>query len=201
MEPQPAGQSTGGLHCGLFHGSGFVNAALVSCYFAPVWATDAVRVLTSPFNGFENRLHGTAAIYFRNLFDFNLDGLIRTSQVLAGIKLVIAVAFVAYLIDFARALLMRREPNRETLDIVLLLASSVLILWMWPAFAAQDAGLIRLEMTQFLLLTGAMIVILVERQIEETSGVTAPAEQHEPEQAVLAGAGLGYLSQAGAHQP
>ena len=172
---------------------GFVNAALVSCYFAPVWGIDAIRVLASPFNGFEDRLHGTAAIYFRNLFDFNLDGLVRTSQVLAGIKLVIAAAFVAYLIDFARALLMRREPNRETLDIVLLLASSVLVLWMWPAFAAHDAGLIRLEMTQFLLLTGAMIVILVERQIDETSGVAAPAERHRPDETALAGAGFGYL--------
>jgi hypothetical protein len=167
---------------------GFVNAALVSCYFAPVWATDAIRVLTSPFNGFEDRLHGTAAVHFRNLFDFNLEGLIRTSQLLAGIKLVIAVAFVAYVIDFARALLMRREPNRETLDIVLLLASSVLILWMWPAFAAHDAALIRLEMTQFLLLTGAMIVIVVERQIEEAAGVLVAAERSQPDEAALAGA-------------
>jgi hypothetical protein len=167
---------------------GFVNAALVSCYFAPVWATDAVRVLTSPFNGFEDHLHGTAASYFRNVFDFNLDGLIRTSQLLAGVKLVIAVAFVAYLIDFARALLMRREPNRETLDIVLLFASSVLILWIWPAFAAHDAALIRLEMTQFLLLTGAMIVIVLERQIEETSGVVVTDERPQPDEAMLAGA-------------
>ena len=64
---------------------------------------------------------------------------------------------------------MRREPNRETLDVVLLLASSVLMLWAWPAFASGDAALIRLEMTQFLLLTGALIVIVVERQIDEAA--------------------------------
>lgn len=174
---------------------GFVNAALVSCYFAPVWAIDALRVLTSPFHGFDDRLHGTAAIYFRNLFDLHLDGLVRTSQVLAGIKLVIAVAFVAYLIDFARSLFVRREPNRETLDLVLLLASTVLILWAWPAFASHDGALIRLEMTQFLLLTGAMIVILIERQIDETSGAivaTARPEGTMPEPA------LPYLPQPSA---
>lgn len=154
---------------GTFPRLGCVNAALISCYFVPVWGGDAIRVLTSPFNGFEDRLHGTAAIYFRNLFDFTLDGLVRTSGVLAGIKLVIAAGFLAYLIDFARALVMRRDPNRETLDVVLLLASSVLMLWAWPAFASGEAALIRLEMTQFLLLTGALIVIVVERQIDEAA--------------------------------
>ncbi len=174
---------------------GSVNAALVSCYFAPVWGIDAVRVLTSPFSGFEDRLHSTAAVYFRNLFDLHLDGLIRTAQVLAGIKLVIAVGFVAYLIDFARAVLMRREPNRETLDMVLLLASTVLMLWAWPAFASGDIGLIRLEMTQFLLLTGATIVIVVERQIDETEVATLA-----PMKAKATGAGLthGYLPQPSA---
>ena len=118
---------------------GSVNAALVSVYFALIWGSDAIRALTSPFNGFEDPVHATAASYFRNLFDFTLDGLIRTAQVLAGIKLVIAVAFVAYLIDFARALLMRREPNRETLDWVLLLASLAIMLWAWPALGQRRA--------------------------------------------------------------
>jgi hypothetical protein len=135
--------------------------------------TDAVRALTSPFHGFEDPIHATAVSYFRNLFDFTLDGLIRTAQVFAGIKLVIAVAFVAYLIDFARALVMRREPNRETLDWVLLFASLAIVLWAWPAFGSGEPGLIRLHATQFLLLTGAMVVIVIERQIEERAGATA----------------------------
>jgi hypothetical protein len=175
---------------GTFPGLGCVNAALISCYFAPVWGGDAIRVLRSPFNGFEDPLHSTAAIYFRNLFDLTLDGLVRTSSVLAGIKFVIAIAFLAYLIDFARALVMRREPNRETLDVVLLLASSVLMLWAWPAFAAGDAALIRLEMTQFLLLTGALIVIVIERQIEESAGVSPAAvpDVQLPDRALQVGA-------------
>ena len=158
---------------------GSVNAALVSVYFALIWGSDAIRALRSPFNGFEDLVHATAASYFRNLFDFTLDGLIRTAQVLAGIKLVIAVAFVAYLIDFARALLMRREPNRETLDWVLLLASLAIMLWAWPALGSGEPGLIRLHATQFLLLTGAMVVVVIERQIEEGAGVAAV----QPEQA------------------
>ena len=153
---------------------GCVNAALVSLYFVPVWGGDALRALTSPYNGFEDRVQATAAIYFRHLFDFGLDGLVRTSHVLAGIKFVVAMAFAAYVIDFARALVMRREPNRETIDVALLLAATAIMIWAWPALGTGDAGLIRLHATQFLLLTGAMIVIMVERQIEE--GAATPRE-------------------------
>ncbi len=153
------------------------------------------RALTSPYNGFEDRVHATAAIYFRQLFDFGLDGLIRTANVLAGIKFVIATAFVAYLIEFARALVMRREPNRETLDVVLLLASSALVLWAWPVLGSGDGGMIRIQATQFLLLTGAMVVVLVERHLEERA-VPAPsrsatlAQELERERSSLAASGL-----------
>src|SRR5262249_56296954 len=112
-------------------------------------------------------LQAPAASYFRALLDLGLEGLVRASNVLAGIKLVIAAGFLAYLIEFARSLLTGREPNRETLDVVLLLASSAIMLWAWPVLHAGDGGLVRLLATQFLLLTGAMIVIVVERQLAE----------------------------------
>ena len=67
----------------------------------------------------------------------------RTSSVLAGIKFVVAIAFVAYLIDFARAIVMRREPNRETLDVTLVLAGSTIMIWAWPALGSGDALLRR----------------------------------------------------------
>jgi len=145
------------------------NAALVALYFAPVWGREAIKSLTSPFNGFEDRAMGTAAAFFRQLFDLNLDGLIRASSLLAGIKLVVAAGFVAYLIEFARALVVGREPNRETLDVVLILALVAVAAWAVPALAANDVGLVRLFATQFLLVAGAGIVIIVERQIDSAS--------------------------------
>src|ERR1700722_6787617 len=116
-------------------GLGLVNFALVSAYFVPAWGHDALRVLTSPYNGFEDRAHAVAAVYFRDVFDLGLAGLIRTSEMLAGVKLVVAAAFVAYLIELSRALLMRREPNRETVDVVLLLALAAAVIWIVPTLA------------------------------------------------------------------
>lgn len=157
---------------------GSVNAALLALYFAPVWGRDALRVLTSPFFGFEDRAHAAAISYFRVLFDLELDGLMRVSGALAALKLVIAAGFIAYLIEFARALVMRREPNQETLDVVLLLALGAIMLWAWPGFVL-DAGVTRLHATQFLLLSGAAIVILAERQMlastQETTSAPTPA--------------------------
>ncbi len=146
---------------------GPTNFALIGCYFAPTWGGDALRALTSPFSGFDDRVHAAAASYFREMFDFGLDGLLRISSVLAGIKFVVAAAFVAYLIEFARAVVMRREPNRETLDTVLLLAVGAMVIWALPAFALDDAGMIRLYATQFMLIAGAAIVIMIERNLEQ----------------------------------
>src|SRR5262245_8616837 len=98
---------------------GSVNLALLSLYFIPVWGRVAVRALISPYDGLEDRAQATAAIYFRNLFDFGFNNLVVTSHVLAGIKLVITAAFVSYVIEFARAWVTRREVDRETLDVVL----------------------------------------------------------------------------------
>ncbi len=155
-------------------GLGLVNFALVSAYFVPAWGHDALRVLTSPYNGFEDPAHAAAAVYFRDLFDLGLVGLIRVSEMLAGVKMVITAAFVAYLIEFVRALAMRREPNRETVDLVLLLALCAVGVWIMPTLMTGDHELIRLQATQFLLLIGAAIVIMIERQVTEFAAMLAP---------------------------
>ena len=154
---------------------GSVNAALVALYFAPVWGADALRALTSPFYGFEDRVHAVALGYFRALFDLHLGGLLQLSNVLAGTKFVIAMGFLAYLIDFARALAIGRDVNRETLDTVLVVAAIAMMFWAGPALSTADPDLVRMHATQFLLLSSAMIVILIERHIEEGRTGEIPA--------------------------
>jgi hypothetical protein len=154
---------------------GAVNAALVSLYFAPVWGGDGLRALTSPFHGFEDPVHAVALGYFRALFDLHLGGLLQLSNILAGTKFVIAIGFVAYLIDFARALAVGRDVNRETLDAVLVVSAIALMFWAGPALATSETDLIRMHATQFLLLSSSMIVILIERHIEESQAIQASA--------------------------
>jgi hypothetical protein len=150
-------------------GLGLTNLALVSTYFVPAWGHAALRALTSPYGGFEDRAHSIAAIYIRDLFDFGLIGLIRTSQMLAGLKMVITAAFVAYLIEFARALVKGGQPDRATVDVVLVSALAACGLWVLPTLWLGDAALVRLQATESLLLIGATVVIMVERQIAQSA--------------------------------
>ena len=39
---------------------GAANLALLSIYFAPVWGRDALHVMVSPYNGFEDPSHAAA---------------------------------------------------------------------------------------------------------------------------------------------
>jgi hypothetical protein len=94
-----------------------------------------------------------------------VEGLVRTSYLLSGLKFVAAIGFLAYLIDFARALVVGRQPNRETLDAVLALAGVSIMISAWPVLGSGDGELIRLHAIQFLLLAGAMLVLAVERHI------------------------------------
>jgi hypothetical protein len=145
---------------------GSVNLVLLSIYFVPAWGRDAARALISPYNGLDDRVHATAAILLRRLFDFGFNNLALSSHLLAGIKLVIAAGFVAYAIEFARALATGREVDRQTQEVVLILAVVGIIVWALPAFALADVELTRLYATQTLLVAGAVIVVSVDHHIE-----------------------------------
>jgi hypothetical protein len=144
---------------------GAVNLALLSLYFIPVWGRDAVRALISPYNGLEDRAHAVAAGYFGQLLDVGFGGVVLASHILAGIKLVIAAAFLSYAIEFARSWAVRREVDRETIDVVLILAAANIVIYALPALALGDAALIRLYATQMLLLAVAVAIIVAERHL------------------------------------
>jgi hypothetical protein len=148
---------------------GTANLALVSLYFAPAFGSEAIRALLSPYRGLEDRVQAAAAAYVGRLFDAGLNGLTNASSVLAGIKLVIAAGFLAYLIEFARALAVGREVDRSTRDVVLLLAVGAIAVWALPPLALTDGALIRLCASQLVLVAGAVVVIMIERQIEQSA--------------------------------
>ncbi len=145
---------------------GAANLVLLSIYFVPAWGRDAARALISPYNGLDDRVHATAAIVFRRLFDVGFNSLALSSHILAGIKLVIVAGFVAYAIEFARALATGRDVDRQTQEVVLILAVVGIVIWALPAFALADGELMRLYATQMLLVAGAVVVVTVDRHIE-----------------------------------
>jgi hypothetical protein len=118
-------------------------------------------------------VHSAAANYLQQVFGLGLDGLVWTSNVLAGVKLVAVAGLVAYVIEFARSVVIGREVDRGTLNAVLTLAVASILLWAVPALALNDAGLVQLYATQILLVAGAVVVIMIERQIEQSAAMPA----------------------------
>jgi hypothetical protein len=146
---------------------GSVNLALLALYFVPAWGRDGLRALLSPYHGLENPSHAATAIYVRELFDFGPGGLVLTLHVAAGIKLVIAAAFVSYLIEFSRACATGRKLDRETTDVLLVLAVAGIALCALPALALGEVASVRLYMAQMLLVAGAITVIVIERHLAD----------------------------------
>ena len=172
---------------------GSANLVLLAIYFVPIWGRDAIRALVSPYNGFEDRVHAAAAIYFRQLFDLGMNGLVLTSHLLAGVKLVIAAGFVAYAIEFARSWVTGRDVDRETREVVLTLAVVGIIIWAVPALALGDADLIRLYATQMLLVAGAIIVVTVEFHLEKAPEASRAATAVQERQAMGLALPVGVL--------
>jgi hypothetical protein len=158
---------------------GTANLALLPLYFVPVWGADAVRTLKSPFAGLEDRVYGAMANFLQQIFGFGLDGLLWVSNLVAAIKLVAVAGLVAYGIEFARSLVMRRDVDRATLDAVIALTVVAVVTSAVPALALEDAALIRLYATQILLVAGAVVVITVERYIEQPAPAAAAAISRE----------------------
>jgi len=146
---------------------GFLNLALVSLYFAPIWAREALRILLLPYRAFEDRSHAVVAIWLREVFDLTLEGLMRISGALAGLKLVIAAGLLAYLIELARAVTVGREPDPVTSHGALALAAIGVGIWSVPPLLLANPALIRLSATQLMLVAGAVVVVTVEGHIED----------------------------------
>jgi hypothetical protein len=146
---------------------GFFNLALVSLYFAPIWAREALRILLLPDRAFEDRSHAAAAIWLREVFDLTLEGLMRISGALAGLKLVIAAGLLAYLIELARAVAVGREPDPVTSHGALALVGIGVGIWSVAPLLLADPALIRLSATQLMLVAGAVVVVTVEGHIED----------------------------------
>jgi hypothetical protein len=171
---------------------GSVNLALVSLYFFPLWGRGALRALVSPYNGLEDRAQAAAAIYLRQLFDLGSSSLVTIAHVLAGIRLVVAMAFACYLIEFARSLAVRREVDRDTTDVVLILAVIGVALSALSALALGDAAAMRLAATQTLMVAGAITIVAVERHLasgeSEASRAATAMRERETARALAAAA-------------
>jgi hypothetical protein len=151
------------------------NLALVACYAAPTWGTEAIKALTSPYGGLIDPMHAAAAVRLRVMLNLEPERLIDVANWLAAFKLVVVAALLAYVIEFARAVLSDRAPDRATTDAVLALAVVAVAIWIMPALVFDPTAVTQAHVAQLLMVAGALIVSTIERHIEEMAASAALA--------------------------
>jgi len=143
------------------------NLALVACYAAPTWGTEAVKALTSPYGGLIDPVHAAAAVRLRVILKLAPERLLDVANWLAAFKLVVVAALLAYVIEFARAVLSDRAPDRATTDTVLALAVVAVAVWVMQAIVFDPTAVTEAHVAQLLLVAGALIVSTIERHVDD----------------------------------
>jgi hypothetical protein len=151
------------------------NLALVACYAAPTWGAEAVKALTSPYGGLIDPVHAAAAVRLRVILKLAPERLLDVANWLAAFKLVVVAALLAYVIEFARAVLSDRAPDRATTDTVLGFAVVAVAIWIMQALVFDPTVVTESHVAQLLMVAGALIVSTIERHIEDMAASTALA--------------------------
>jgi hypothetical protein len=143
------------------------NLALVACYAAPTWGAEAIKALTSPYGGLIDPVHAAAAVRLRATLNLPPERLLDVANWLAAFKLVVVAALIAYVIEFARAVLSERAPDRATTDTVLALAVVAVAIWVMQAIVFDPTAVTEAHVAQLLLVAGALIVSTIERHVDD----------------------------------
>jgi uncharacterized membrane protein YwzB len=143
------------------------NLALVACYAAPTWGAEAIKALTSPYSGLIDPVHAAADVWLRAILNLPPERLLDVASWLAAFKLVVVAALLAYVIEFGRAVLSDRAPDRATTDTVLGLAVVAVAIWILQALVFDPTAVTQAHVAQLLMVAGALIVSTIERHIED----------------------------------
>ena len=148
------------------------NLALVACYAAPTWGAEAIKALTSPYGGLIDPVHAATAVRLRAILNLPPERLLDVANWLAAFKLVVVAALLAYVIEFGRAVLSDRAPDRATTDTVLALAVVAVTIWVMQAIVFDPTAVTQAHVAQLLMVAGALIVSTIERHIEDMAATT-----------------------------
>jgi hypothetical protein len=142
------------------------NGALLAAYFIPTWTIVAFRIATSPVHGFYERANISVALFLNDHLQVAATDLTRFAWLLALGRLTVAAFFIVFLVQITRPAMRKAGECDEALAIALGIGSIISFASMVMASQVGEAAALRLHATEFLLLLGTGIVLLVERPAE-----------------------------------
>ena len=139
------------------------NGALLAAYFIPTWTIVAFRIVISPIQGLYERPNVSVALFISDHLQLSAMTTVRAAWLLALGKLTVVAFFVIFLVLIARASIRKAGGCNEALAIALAIGSVISFASMLMASAVGEAAALRLHATEFMMLLGTAIVMLVER--------------------------------------
>jgi hypothetical protein len=139
------------------------NGALLAAYFVPTWTIIAFRIAASPVHGFYQRPNISVALFLNDHLHIAASDLTRFAWLLALGRLTVAAFFIVFLVQITRPALRKAGDCDEALGIALGIGSLISFAAMLMASQVGETAALRLHATEFLVLLGTAIVLLVER--------------------------------------
>ena len=154
------------------------NGALLASYFIPTWTIVAFRIMISPVHGLYEQPNISLALFMSDHLQMAGVSMIRLAWLLAFGKLTVVAFFAVFLVLITRPAIRLSGGCDEALAMALGIGSLISFASMVMASQVGETAALRLHATEFLLLLGTAIVMLVERPARpatETTRASQPA--------------------------
>ena len=139
------------------------NGALLAAYFIPTWTIVAFRIMISPIHGLYERPNISVALFISDHLHLAGMATVRFAWLLALGKLTVVAFFAIFAVFLTRATIRKTGGCDEALAIALTIGSVISFASMIMASQVGETAALRLHATEFLMLLGTAIVLLVER--------------------------------------
>jgi hypothetical protein len=165
------------------------SGLLIAAYFIPTWSVVAYRIMISPVQGLFERPNVAVAFFVSDHLQLASLATVRVAWLLALSKFTV-VAFLAIFLLFAvRNLIRKTEGHREPLGIALTLGCLISFVSLILASKVGEVEALRLHATEFFMMLGTAMIMLIERPSEPLVRSIAATSDLSVEQAQLSNHG------------
>jgi hypothetical protein len=161
------------------------SGVLLAAYFIPTWTVIAYRIMIAPIQGLWERPNISVALFISDHLQLASITTVRLAWLLALGRLTV-VAFFAIFVCFAlRALIRKTEGHEEPLAIALTIGSLISFASMILASQVGETAALRLHATEFLMMLGSAVLLLVEPPVQPQANPAVASEGLALEQSQL----------------
>ncbi|AMA59059.1 hypothetical protein [Bradyrhizobium sp. CCGE-LA001] len=140
-----------------------VNGALLAAYFIPVWTLVAFNIIVAPVHGLYERPSVAVALFLSDHLQMAGMDTVRAAWLLALGRLTVVAFLAIYLVLLCIPRTRKNGGSDEALGIALAIGSLLSFVSMVMASKVGEMAALRLHATEFLLLLGAAIVLVIEK--------------------------------------